>query len=128
MPGGRGGRRPGAGRPPGPKTVRSRAVAARVIASGEAPLDILLKWAKHYDQLAVAKPDGTVRKTPHQKYVELACGFAKDAAPYIHARLSTAQIEGVKGGTPIPFAGEVKASVRVYLPDNGRKAGREAHA
>jgi hypothetical protein len=75
----RGGRRPGAGRKPGvpaQKTINRLKIAEEAAADGITPLEVMLTqmrsyWDEDTDE-ARAK----------------ACDIAKDAAPYLHPRLS----------------------------------------
>jgi hypothetical protein len=67
----RGGKRPGAGRPKGAATKRTREIADRTVADGETPLEYMLRVMRD----ATAEPS---RRDD----------MAKAAAPYIHARLS----------------------------------------
>jgi hypothetical protein len=81
----RGGRRPGAGRKTGSVTQKTREIAEKAHASGVTPLEVMLE-AMH------AARDAGDLKT--------AASFARDAAPYIHAKLSSVQTEltGPDGG------------------------------
>lgn len=69
----RGGRRPGAGRKPGVPNKKTTVRSARVIASGDSPLDIMLASAR---ALFKAK-----------NYAEASL-VASRAAPYIHQRFA----------------------------------------
>src|SRR4029078_6989276 len=73
---GRGGARPGAGRPPGSKNQRSAEVARQAVEAGITPIEVMLN----------AMRDLWEEGTPEAK--REAARIAKDAAPYIHPRLS----------------------------------------
>ncbi len=72
----RGGARTGAGRKKGQATKKSQEVADRAAGEGITPLEVMLKAMRHYDTL-----------NDHDK----AASIAKDAAPYMHPRLSAIQ-------------------------------------
>lgn len=110
----RGGKREGAGRPAGALTKRTREVAERAMATGKSPLEIMLENMHHFQQVALdaeATLDGltaeefagqiakdatpedqfkyllaTVKKTAGLR--QMAQDAARDAAPYVHPRLS----------------------------------------
>ncbi len=82
----RGGKRPGAGRK---KNVPNRASANRereAAASGATPRDVMLKSMRVL--LALADESANDKKQ-HEHFIRAAAGIAKDAAPFIHPRLST---------------------------------------
>ena len=80
----RGGKREGAGRPRGARTVRTSNVAEKAIASGKiTPLEVILK-AMH-------------EHCGNEEW-DAAAAFAKDAAPYMHAKLASVQHTGAGGG------------------------------
>lgn len=72
----RGGARPGAGRKPGAATAKTREAADLIAASGITPLGYL-----------VGLLDGT------QEFNQIKFEAAKAAAPYVHARLSVAEVK-----------------------------------
>lgn len=116
----RGGKREGAGRPAGALTKRTREVAERAIAEGMTPLDVMLDNMRHFQQVALdaeatlegltasefsgqvdsnATPDeqfkfllAQVKKTVGLR--QAAQDAARDAAPYIHAKLSAVTLDG----------------------------------
>lgn len=91
----RGGRREGAGRPKGARTVRTSKVAEKAIASGKiTPLEVILK---------------AMHQSFDAEEWAAAAAFAKDAAPYMHAKLASVQHSGPNGG-PIQTADLTKAS------------------
>ena len=74
---GRGGHRPNAGRKPGTLSKRTLALQASVAASGETPLDFLLRIMRD-----PKKPWG------------MRVDVAKAAAPYVHAKLASIEVAG----------------------------------
>lgn len=114
-----GGKREGAGRPKGALTVRTREVAERALAEGRVPLEIMLDNMIHFQQVAldaeatlegltVAEFTGKVTaETPEEQFkallaqVKKTAGFrqlaqeaARDAAPYMHAKLASVTVAG----------------------------------
>lgn len=86
-----GGKRPGAGRPKGsvsPKTLDNRAIAIKAASEGVTPLEVMLSTMREAWGHANDKTMDPVVALEHRK---MAVAVAKDAAPYIHPRLS--QIE-----------------------------------
>lgn len=80
----RGGKRPNAGRKPGAVTTKTREIADRAAAEGITPLEVMLEAMRaHYEA----------------NRLDEAAEKAKDAAPYIHARL--AAVEHAGGKTPV---------------------------
>jgi hypothetical protein len=80
---GRGGRRPGAGRKPGSANKKTREIADKAAAEGITPLEVQIEtmralWAEANQGNALDLDKA-----------ERACAIAKDAAPYIHPRLSS---------------------------------------
>jgi hypothetical protein len=69
---GRGGARPGAGRPPGSKNQRSAEIARQAVEAGITPIELMLK----------AMRDLWDEGTSEAK--REAAKIAKDAAPYVH--------------------------------------------
>ena len=87
----RGGKRPGAGRPkgkPSQKTIARLKIAERATAEGITPLEVMLRTMRAlWDQ-----------DTADAKLA--ACSIAKEAAPYLHPRLSAIeQNTTLKGDT-----------------------------
>ncbi len=83
---GRGGRRPGAGRPPGAANKRTRAIADQVAQTGKTPLEIMLE-AMHE---AYAR-DGALGAFP----------LAAAVAPYVHPRLQAVAHREVPATQPV---------------------------
>lgn len=73
----RGGSRPGAGRPPGAATRKTREVANKAAEEGITPLEFLL---------------GAMRDVRNEFSSRMDA--AKAAAPYIHARLQAIELSG----------------------------------
>lgn len=104
---GKGGARAGAGRKKGGSneaTGKRVDVAIRALRNGITPLEYMLQVMRN-------------PKASESRRDEMA----RAAAPFVHPRLSTHEVGGIKGGTPI--AHEVRGSVQVFLPDNGRRNG-----
>jgi hypothetical protein len=91
-----GGRRPGAGRPPGAATKKTRAVADRAALGDVTPLDVMLDMltgAREFDQSLLE--------------------VAKAAAPYVHPRLSAVEAKHtgemtLHGGVDLPKRAETQ--------------------
>lgn len=82
-----GGKRPGAGRPKGSVNKRTIAAKEKIERSGLTPLEFMLRTMKApYPRNA----------TPAQRLAHDAMRHqaARDAAPYVHARLSSVQVSG----------------------------------
>jgi hypothetical protein len=112
-----GGKREGAGRKPGSLATRTREVAERALAEGKAPLEVMLDNMRHFQQVALdaeATLEGLTAEeitgtemTPDEQFkhllaqVKKAAGFrimahecARDAAGYMHAKLTAIQHSG----------------------------------
>ena len=79
----RGGARKGAGRPRGAATKVTRKIADRESRKGITPLEVMLK---------------AMREHHSKKEWDAAAAIAKDAAPYMHAKLASVQHSGPNGG------------------------------
>lgn len=113
----RGGKREGAGRKTGALTKRTRAVAERAIADGKAPLEVMLENMWHFQQVALdaeaviesmnEEQVSSLGETHEEQFkallakVKQAAGLrvmahecARDAAPFMHAKLSAVQHSG----------------------------------
>jgi hypothetical protein len=82
---GRGGRRPGAGRKPGSLTKKTREIAEQAAAEGITPLELQLATMRALWAEANAGDNLDLEKA------ERAAAIAKDAAPYVHPRLSAVE-------------------------------------
>ncbi len=79
MSNGHGGRRPGSGRKAGEHNQKTRAVADAAVQKGITPLEVMLAIMRtHYKA----------------KRFDEAAAVAKDAAPYVHPRLSAVTHKG----------------------------------
>ncbi len=78
----RGGQRPGAGRPAGAASKKTREIADRAAEQGITPLEVMIEAMRDAYALGGATA---------------AFMYAKDAAPYMHAKLSSAEMTG-RGG------------------------------
>jgi hypothetical protein len=113
----RGGKRVGAGRKLGAVTKRTREVADRALAEGKTPLEVMLDNMRHFQQVALdaeATIEGLTAEeitgtemTPEEQFksllaqVKKAAGLrvmahecARDAAPFMHAKLSSVTMAG----------------------------------
>lgn len=101
---GRGGARKGAGRKAGSATKRTRAIADKAAASGLTPLDVMLDNMTFAHQragqvLATLLEGGAEVPDAFNEFKELlrfrgmAQEAAKDAAPYLHPRLSSIDLK-----------------------------------
>lgn len=79
----RGGPRKGAGRPRGAASRKTKEIADRESQNGLTPLEVMLKAMR-----AHAEKDDW----------DAAASIAKDAAPYMHAKLASVQHTGRNGG------------------------------
>lgn len=116
-----GGKRIGAGRKQGSLQKRTRAIAEQAAAEGKSPLEVMLDNMRHFQQVAldaeatlagltVAEFTGKVTaETPEDQFkallaqVKKTAGFrqlaqecARDAAPFIHAKLAAVTVSGDK--------------------------------
>lgn len=82
--GGRGGRRPGAGRPRGSAHVRTREVANRLAREGLTPLEVLVNTMKDLWGYALQATTDTERI----EWKMRACAIAEKAAVFVHPRLA----------------------------------------
>jgi hypothetical protein len=74
---GKGGARPGAGRKPGSANKKTREIADKAAQDGITPLEVMLEAMREFR----VKGD-----------LEKAASVAKDAAPYMHPRLSSVEM------------------------------------
>lgn len=102
----RGGKREGAGKKPNSETVKSREVAKAALESGKkTPLEVMLE-AMHF---AMAQVDATENKLEKKIFYESAHAHAKDAAPYMHAKLANVEMQALdKNGNKADLSFEVK--------------------
>lgn len=88
---GRGGARPGAGRPRGATTKKTREIADKAVAAGLSPLEYMLNLMRSQ------APEGADGETM-LKHMALQFEAAKAAAPYVHPRLTAIAHTGENGG------------------------------
>lgn len=112
-----GGKREGAGRKPGAVTTRTREIAEQALAEGKTPLEVMLENMRHFQKVAedaeaviagltIAEISGD-NVSPEEQFkamlakVKQAAGYrnmahecARDAAPFIHAKLASVTIGG----------------------------------
>jgi hypothetical protein len=123
----RGGKRVGAGRKQGALTKRTREVAEQATAQGKTPLEVMLDNMRHFQQVAIdaeATLEGltvseftgkVTAETPEEQFkallaqVKKTAGFrqlaqecARDAASYMHPKLTAVSHTGADGG-PVVF-------------------------
>ncbi len=117
----RGGKREGAGRKVGALTERTRVIAERAVADGMAPLEVMLDNMRHFQQVALdaeAVIEGIsdselqgMGESHEQQFkallakVKQAAGLrqmahecARDAAGYMHPKLTAVSHTGPDGG------------------------------
>jgi hypothetical protein len=94
---GRGGKRPGSGRPPGAATKKTRAIAEAAMAEGITPLEYMLELMR------TEIPDD-LEGQARVHAAGLRFEAAKAAAPYIHPRLAAVEHTGADGKDLIPSA------------------------
>lgn len=82
-----GGKRPGAGRPKGARTSKTREFAEKALAAGISPLEIMAETMRALWKQAV-DPKGEVIDV---KAAKEACEIAQIAAPYMHPRLAAVE-------------------------------------
>ena len=117
----RGGKREGAGRRKGSLTVRTRETAVRALAEGKSPLEVMLGNMGHFQQVALdaeyvlegltaAEITGKAQ-TPDEQFKlllakakhaaglrQMAHECARDAAPYVHPKLTAVTHSGPDSG------------------------------
>jgi len=93
----RGGAGRGQGRKPGSATTKTREIADRAAAEGITPLEVMLKTMR----AMMGEVDALIAKQIAEGSTEVAvpfglmtdaCAIAKDAAPYLHPRLSNVEM------------------------------------
>lgn len=117
----RGGKRDGAGRKQGALTTKTRKVAERAAETGQTPLEVMLDNMRHFQRVALdaeavieAMNDDQVQalgENHEQQFkallakVKQAAGLrqmavecARDAAPFIHPKLTAVSHTGADGG------------------------------
>lgn len=96
-----GGARPGAGRPLGSVTKRTREIANKLVEDGPTPLEVMIANMRFAHAAAEAKlaalPDATKRGyraalAAVVRFRQIAQDAAKDAAPYVHPKLAAIEM------------------------------------
>jgi hypothetical protein len=87
MANGHGGKRAGAGRKVGSATKKTRELADAAAAQGITPLEVQLQTMRALWDAATSGPTLDFEKAT------AACAIAKDAAPYLHPRLSNIEAQ-----------------------------------
>lgn len=91
-----GGKRQGAGRKLGVATRNTRAFAEAAFHTGITPLQVMIEaMRKHYEA----------------KDLDAAAAIAKDAAPYMHPRLSTVELDATVRRDPIDLSDAELATI-----------------
>ena len=100
----RGGSRKGAGRKPGSATVRTREIAERLSQTGASPLEVMLDAMRYFHDRAISelRECGSAGSKTVAEAFASAATIAKDAAPFLHPKLSSIEHSGPDGGD-IPF-------------------------
>jgi len=135
-----GGKRIGAGRKAGALTKRTRAIAEQALETGKTPLEVMLENMRHFQRVAIdaeATLEGLTASefseqfpanaSPEDQFkfllaqVKKTAGFrqaaqdaARDAAPYIHPKLTAVEHTGKDGG-PIEIT-----RIELVAPDGGK--------
>jgi len=108
-----GGPRPNSGRPKGTRNFHKMVLELYAGDTGKSPLEVLTAC---YQTAYAEETKDPKRLNP--VLLELAQKWARDAAPYVHARYLAQEIAG-KAGAPLEFKHGGRVTM-VYLPDNGR--------
>lgn len=139
-----GGKRVGAGRKPGSLTKRTQAIAKEAAAQGKTPLEVMLANMRHFQQVALdaeavlsgltVEEIGGKDLSPEEQFKMLlakaknAAGFrqmaqecARDAASYIHPRLSAVEHSGEIVTTKVIRTPMVSSTNAVWLDQHGDK-------
>lgn len=109
----RGGKRPGAGRKKKPRNSPLFVSMLAIEGNKLTPLEIMLNSARAAYAAATKDPEKV-----DTDLLKLAGAWAKDAAPFVHARMMTHEVGG-KGGGPLQM--QVAGSVMFYVPESGRR-------
>lgn len=128
---GRGGKRDGSGRKPGTANVKTREIADKAIEEGVTPLEVMLKTMRTYVEAAEKLGLGKVEAVDGEVITQLsllteASKVAKDAAPYIHPRLSA--VDHTSKGKEIGQAGGVLVVPATMSMDDWAKAAEKQGA
>ncbi len=83
----RGGPRPGGGRPKGSKSKKTLEIALKAAAQGVTPIEVMLQTMRAAWSQAIDDSGSVV----NQAKAAEAASLAKDAAPYVHPKLSSVE-------------------------------------
>lgn len=114
----RGGKRPNSGRKPGTvseATKRRKEVAEKAMAEGISPLDVMLTTMRALWKLA-ADDEGNVVNIGRAMQANVV---AKDAAPFLHPKLSATTLRGDEDA-PLSVVAVERRIVRPNPPDTDR--------
>jgi hypothetical protein len=101
----RGGKRANAGRKAGTANKKTREIANKAAEAGITPLEVMLDTMREIHAKAMSIDAGEPVVVNEEAITRLgllteASKIARDAAPYMHARLQAMELSG-KGGTPL---------------------------
>lgn len=99
---GRGGRRSGAGRKPGAATRKTREIAEQATAEGITPLEVMLRAMRKF--VENAEKMAGIDEAGSMTLMKEAADVAKNAAPYMHPRLTAMEVTGKGGKDLVPEA------------------------
>lgn len=109
----RGGKRSGAGRKKGSANKRTREIADKAAAEGITPLEYMLNVMRSPmpPELQKAVDDGSLNEdvvTALMNWHRMRYEAAKDAAPYLHPRLTATTVKGTGKDGEIPVSVSVE--------------------
>jgi hypothetical protein len=91
----KGGAREGSGRKKGSASAKTRAIADKAAKDGVTPLEVMLEAMK-FSMDQVKATESPIEK---KLFYEAAHAHAKDAAPYIHPKLTSVEVKNPPGET-----------------------------
>ncbi len=119
VPGQNGGYRPGSGRKKGTPNKLTGEIKARILASGESPLDVMMAVMREYRTAADKLGDKYVvvgqQVIDRLKLLHQAADIASMAAPYVHSKLQAIEHSGKDNG---PIRHQVEF---VFVEPNGQR-------
>lgn len=104
-----GGKRKGAGRKAGSSTTKTREIADKALAEGISPLEVMLAAMRDVYAMASLESEQESRIA----LLSSAANFAKDAAPYVHPKLSAIEHTGKDGKDLIPEMTDIETARRI---------------
>jgi hypothetical protein len=114
----RGGARKGAGRKPGAATRKTRVVADRAATEGITPLEVMLTAMRDCYRLGIGSRPGKRR----DRFVAGAVSIAKDAAPYIHPKLSAVMLNATIDDPDVRDLSDADIERRIAELSGGKKS------